>query len=126
MFAGGTGILPLMQILDHYLHRGESAQFFHAWFVKSPKYIFEAILGLKELEKKSGGCFKWVVFYTSNKTEEEQSQDIHEDSNNRITSMFKFFMTKIKKSAPSLTVPDIISNSTNKIPENEGRWSKGF
>jgi len=131
MLAAGTGILPLIQIIDYYLFVRQNIQFFLVWLIKSPKHDFERILGLSERERKSSGYFKWVAFYTSRHNEEKHQQGLKKElANNKKdrTSAFNFKNRKVK--FPTIEVSEFAGNSANKDSKNilssNGFWQRKY
>merc|ERR1711862_888245 len=73
IIAAGTGISTMINLVNYYLFQSyeKNVRFHLVWFLKSPKHNYAEIVGLKELEMKSGGYFKWVIYYPSRNTKNE-------------------------------------------------------
>ena len=67
MIAGGTGVSPMIQLINYYLWLGvsEMPYLFLVWNLKSPNHGYEHILGLEDLERRANGKFKWTINYTT-------------------------------------------------------------
>jgi hypothetical protein len=74
MLAAGTGLSPMLQLIDHYLAsydeegRGNRRRLFLVWVLKSRKHAYPEAVGLEERARRSNGRFKWVVVYSSTHT----------------------------------------------------------
>ena len=67
-FAGGSGIAPMLQVIDFYLekeHRDEIPFLFLVWVVKSPAHGFHETLGITHRIRASGGRLKLLTIFSS-------------------------------------------------------------
>ena len=57
MIAGGTGVSPMIQLINYYLWLGvsEMPYLFLVWNLKSPDHGYEHVLGLEDLERRAKG-----------------------------------------------------------------------
>lgn len=126
MLAAGTGILPLIQIIDYHLHQHSgNVRFFLVWLIKGPKHGYEKTLGLNDRERKSRGYFKWVAFYTSRNIEEPVNRK------KVITSVAQKATIKMRGMGTrkcNMAVSDLASRPDNQNSERkrEHAWDKGF
>jgi len=95
--AAGTGILSMIQIINHYLFRldQKEVRFYLIWLLKSPKHNYGQILELDELSRKSGRYFKCAIIYTS-RAKDKSFQLLKEDASSH-NSMHSSILKSIKK-----------------------------
>jgi cytochrome b involved in lipid metabolism len=78
MLAAGTGISPILQLIDHYLASQSdgrpSPQLFLVWILKSPQHAYPEAVDLNERVKFSSGRFKWVIIYSSSGSKKQSLQ----------------------------------------------------
>lgn len=80
MIAAGTGVSPMLQVIDFYLSRLSSEftgvesrldsacpDLYLMWIVKGPKYDYSEALALDTRVERSQGKFKYTVIYSSSK-----------------------------------------------------------
>ena len=68
MIAAGTGISPMLQLINCYLDSESFPAMFLIWVLKGPAHKYSEEVGLKKLSKLSSGKFKWLIIYSSSKT----------------------------------------------------------
>lgn len=81
LIAAGTGIAPMLQIIDHFLDERESSglepptacnvkpRIFLCWIVYCPSLSFEEAAGLRERAQKFGANFRYFVVYAHDTTD---------------------------------------------------------
>jgi cytochrome b involved in lipid metabolism len=89
LIAAGTGVSPMLQVIDFYLSRlssefrgveskldSDCPDLYLMWIVKGPKYNYSDALALDTRVERSQGKFKYTVIYSSSqgKREEETVQ----------------------------------------------------
>jgi len=68
LFAAGTGIAPILQLLDFYAdpaRRSSAPHIFLIWVLKGPEHNYSDWLGFEQKAKKLNGKFKWIIIYSS-------------------------------------------------------------
>jgi len=70
MFAGGSGVAPMLQTINYYLKSFQPL--FLVWVLKSPKHNYVEEIDLDELSKRSKGRLKWIIIYSSSKAPSKQ------------------------------------------------------
>lgn len=68
LFAAGTGIAPMLQLLDFYAEPARSSSVPHIfliWVLKGPEHNYSDWLGLEQRADKLQGKFKWIIIYSS-------------------------------------------------------------
>ncbi|CAJ1928336.1 unnamed protein product [Cylindrotheca closterium] len=69
LFAAGTGIAPMLQLIDFYSPKRmkDSPSIFLIWILKSPMHNYNEWIGLGEHVKVFKRKFRWAVLYSSKK-----------------------------------------------------------
>merc|ERR1712087_184382 len=75
MIAAGTGVSPMLQVIDFYLSRLHGQfpssrnivipDLYLMWIIKSEEYNYSSALGLEQRIESSKGKFKFTVIYSS-------------------------------------------------------------
>lgn len=69
LIAAGTGISPMIQLVDFYIKEQEKLKFFPPifliWILKSPEHNYREWIGLNERVTQSKRKLKWVIIYSS-------------------------------------------------------------
>mmetsp|Transcript_35416 Transcript_35416/g.85880 ORF Transcript_35416/g.85880 Transcript_35416/m.85880 type:complete len:1612 (-) Transcript_35416:38-4873(-) len=93
LFAAGTGIAPMLQLLDFYSEpsrRSSIPHIFLIWVLKGPEHNYSDWLGFEDRAEKLQGKFKWIIIYSSsnssNGTKAKRTSDISKPTSNRINS----------------------------------------
>ncbi|CAJ1957528.1 unnamed protein product [Cylindrotheca closterium] len=90
LFAAGTGIAPMLQLLDFYTEpsrRSSTPNIFLIWVLKGPEHNYSDWLGFEERAKQLQGKFKWIIIYSSsnssdkNKTQRTSHTTSRKDAN---------------------------------------------
>jgi Cytochrome b5-like Heme/Steroid binding domain len=81
MVAAGTGIAPMLQVIDRYLSRSASKtdastksfpRMLLVWVVSGPGYDYSESLGLEKLIGETRGAFRYTIIYSSSDSKEDQ------------------------------------------------------
>eukprot|EP00980_Cylindrotheca_fusiformis_P016407 scaffold4891_cov140-Cylindrotheca_fusiformis.AAC.4 len=70
LFASGTGIAPMLQLIDFYCapSRVESApHIFLVWVLKGPEHDYSEWIGLDKKVNRMRGKFRWITVYSSSR-----------------------------------------------------------
>lgn len=68
MIAAGTGIAPMLQVIEFYLSSPPNRakpRLFLLWIIKGPEYDYSQSLGLQQQVERSRGLFSFTVVYAS-------------------------------------------------------------
>jgi cytochrome b involved in lipid metabolism len=65
MIAAGTGIAPMLQLIDSFLSKGSCPAIYLIWILKTPEHSFQESIGLDSRVHRSRGLFRFVTVYSS-------------------------------------------------------------
>lgn len=70
LFAAGTGIAPMLQLIDLYSPKRvkETPHIFLIWLLKNPQHNYNEWIGMEDQVKVFKGKFRWAVLYSAPST----------------------------------------------------------
>lgn len=123
LFAAGTGIAPMLQLLDFYAEpsRGSSIpHIFLIWVLKGPEHNYSDWLSFEERAEKLQGKFKWIIIYSSSNasigTKAKRTSHISKPSSNRSSTADEVMSGSLRE---SVLIPASIRNRFTKNGKRE-------
>lgn len=90
MFAAGTGISPMLQLMDFFTNGGSGSlevacpQMYVVWIVKDQEHNYTDILALQSRARRSHGRLKYTIIYSSSTSDTPSCSDSGNEIDNSI------------------------------------------
>lgn len=138
MLAAGSGISPMLQVIDNYMKGFAGQNFprrssqwprmFIIWFLKSHHHNYADMLGLESRARRSRGRLRYTIVYSSSvdtPSSSETGSDQQGDSTKGAEDVTALYEESSRSGISRVSKTSTYSDSSNTARKHHSKWAPG-